>query len=167
MYIWIMLATIMIALSFFNLSPRPDKEDTFVKVKATSVATRFRIEHNAFIRVADCKIKNATSSVDVTGMVLSNTISGSETSVTCQGYGSDTDCAMFENNLPIGYQKGADLNTYHYVYCLNGNLLEGGNPISAACTSSDATHRYAISVARVPNRWMSKGAADQSPLPVL
>lgn len=56
MYIWILLATIMVALSFFNVPPRADKEHALNDVKAATVVNRFKAEHEAMLKNFDCEI---------------------------------------------------------------------------------------------------------------
>lgn len=158
MYIWILLATIMIALSFFNLSPRADKESVFTETKALAEVSRFRIEHSAFARVAECKMTNSV----VEGTVV-------------KFPEHDQDLYIWANKaLPIGFKDGESQNTsYHYIYCLKGDLAEGGSPaIADTClhTNSIPAYRYAVSFAPLPSRWRSKSEnEDKNPdiLPVL
>lgn len=56
MYIWILLATIMVALSFFNVSPRSDKDHALNEVRAATVTNRFKIEHAAMLKTMECEI---------------------------------------------------------------------------------------------------------------
>ncbi len=143
MYIWILLATIMISLSFLNLSPRADKEGVFTEVKATSLVNRFKIEHSAFSRLAECRLINSTSA--------SQTIA--------KYTGADGDNSFMQNELPIGYIGGEDLHTYHYTYCLTDDVTDGGSPeIAGNCLITDATpvFRYSVSYARIPDRWIAK-----------
>ena len=154
MYIWILLATIMIALSFFNLSPRADKEGVFTEVKALSLISRFKIEHTAFSRVVECKLLNSTTSDSATGKF--NPKNG-------------VDKYIWENEaLPIGYERGTDLSTIvHYHYCLVDDVELGGSPALATnCLNSSGTpvHRYAVTFAKIPDRWLSKDEGDIIPV---
>lgn len=56
MYIWILLATIMVALSFYNVSPRADKDHVLNEVRAATVSNRFKIEHKAILKTMECEI---------------------------------------------------------------------------------------------------------------
>ena len=49
MYLWVVLATFMVALLSFNLSIRPDADRAFMEVKAQTVLTKFRAQHYAFV----------------------------------------------------------------------------------------------------------------------
>ena len=154
MYIWILLATIMIALSFFNLSPRADKEGVFTEVKALSLISRFKIEHTAFSRVVECKLLNSTSSNDPTDKF--NPENG-------------VDKYIWEHEaLPIGYERGTDLATIeHYHYCLTDDVELGGSPTLATNCLNDSEHpvyRYAVSFAKIPERWLSKDKGDIIPV---
>lgn len=154
MYIWILLATIMIALSFMNLSPRADKEGVFTETRAASLVNRFRIEHSAFSRVAECKMLNSIAETDEIIKFPEN----------------ELDQHIWENkSLPIGYTRGNDLNAFHYIYCLDSDLVQGNSPeISDTCVHSLAksAFRYSVSFAPLPNRWRSKEVSSEA-LPVL
>lgn len=153
MYIWILLATIMIALSFFNLSPRADKEGVFTEVKALSLITRFKIEHTAFSRVAECKLLNSIST-DPTFSLFDPS--------------DGIDKYVWENSaLPIGYERGNDLSTiFHYTFCMDDDVELGGSPNLASCQNSSETpaHRYSVSFAKIPDRWLSKDNGEVIPV---
>lgn len=143
MYIWILLATIMIALSFFNLSPRADKESVFTETKAASLVNRFRIEHSAFSRVAECKMVNSISTSDKMIKFPAN----------------EQDAYIWENKaLPIGYTPSTSLNSSHYIFCLDNELTNGGSPQFAdSCVSeTNLVFRYSVSFAPLPERWYLK-----------
>lgn len=163
MYIWILLATIMIALSFFNLSPRADKEGVFAEVKAESLVSRFRTEHSAFSRVAECKLVH---DIKIPGMGVSK-VSKFDPS-------DGVDKYIWENrSLPIGYDyEHSDLNVYHYTFCLERDLFKGGSPVLDECTDERANpnnraYRYSVSFAPLPARWRSKIAGEVETVPIL
>lgn len=56
MYIWILLATIMVAMTFFNVSPRVDKEHALNEIRAATVTNRFKAEHEAMLKTMECEI---------------------------------------------------------------------------------------------------------------
>lgn len=156
MYIWILLATIMVALSFFNLSPRADKDGTFEEIKSATVVNRFMIEHRAFSDVAECKLLT-NSGTHINAITNFNTDE------------SNTDGWLYKNKaLPIGYISGADLTTHHYTYCLSGDVTKGLAPaIAPNCSNSGANpvFRYGVSFATIPDKWIAKDSGE--PLPVL
>ena len=93
MYIWILLATIMVALSFFNTSPREDKASVFTEIKASTFINRFRAEHIAYFRTMECEIiLNPTHSLDDSKAVIE------AASADYVNYTS------VQKNLPIGYR---------------------------------------------------------------
>ena len=179
MYIWILLATIMVALSFFNLSPRRDKDNAYSEIKAATTINRFRLENNAVVRLLQCET--------LMNMHTKNWDSGNapykiELSVD-DGSGNlvSNDAFDFEytspaENLPVGYQADPNFQIYHYVYCLdmpaesrnedNGALPQVMHP----CQYGSAVHpTYVVSFAVIPMRYLSKnGAAGQlaEPLPM-
>ena len=166
MYIWILLATIMIALSFFNLSPRPDKEGVFAEVKAESIVSRFRTEHSAFSRVVECKIIHNLKHDSMPVISKFNPTEG-------------VDKFIWEHrSLPIGYDKeNSPLNVFHYSFCLKSDILKGTSPeIAENCEkymeydtstfSTSRAYRYSVSFAPLPDRWRSK-ANDDDTVPVL
>lgn len=155
MYIWILLATIMVALSFFNLSPRSDKEGNFNEVKAATLVNRFRIEHTTFSRVAECQLVSSNSDNEYMKFDLEN---------------EDTKNS-FDDNLPIGFTTtGVGLTTYHYIFCLDDDITKGGSPKLKSCaipaslpdgkTIQTAVYRYGVSFGEIPSRWIGKGAND-------
>ena len=143
MYIWILLATIMVALSFLNTSPREDKADVFREVRAASFVNRFRVEHIAFMQTIECpfiyNIHNYTN-----GQVFGET-------------DKTNSYTSYQDNLPVGYNEGdSDISIHHYVYCFKKDETmskdtETDRPTvgeGASCTSSE--YRYAISFAQIP-----------------
>ena len=61
MYIWILLATIMVAMTFFNVSPRVDKEHALNEIRAATVTNRFKAEHEAMLKTMECEIMYGTN----------------------------------------------------------------------------------------------------------
>jgi len=164
MYIWILLATIMIALSFLNLSPRADKEGAFAEVKAESLVSRFRTEHGAFTRVIECKIVH---DIDIPSMSVPVISKFNPT--------DGVDKYIWENrSLPIGYDyEHSDLDVYHYSYCLKGDVFKGTSPqIADSCATdiynfANRAFRYSVSFAPLPDRWRSKIEGEVETVPVL
>lgn len=170
MYIWILLATIMVALSFFNVSPRADKENAVNEVKASLIINRFRAEHLAMARTMDCEIirrLNNTGWRDVNTenpydkvSVIPKNIALPYTRYVC--------------NLPKGYeQNSAILNVHHMVICLNKRIEDPDQETNLPVNCSSAKYRYMVSYATIPDRWLSKDPDDLDtygvarPLPLL
>lgn len=141
MYIWILLATIMVALSFYNLSPRSDKENVFSDVKAATVVNRFRIEHLAAMHAIECElIKNGGSYSNPTTKVTKDSTYGS---------------TSFQANLPIGYDlAGSSLDITHKAFCFQENIIR--NPEAEKSGSCSSQNKYMVSYVPIPERWLSK-----------
>ena len=145
MYIWILLATIMVALSFLNTSPREDKADVFREVRAASFVNRFRVEHIAFMRTIECpfiynihEYRNGREFGD---------------SDKTNGYTS------YRENLPVGYDEGdTDIPIRHYIYCFQKDevTFEGDSSTGLGASCLGTPYRYAISFAQIPEKWLNK-----------
>lgn len=139
MYIWILLATFMIALSFLNLSPRQDKQAVFSEVKAASHINRFRAEHVAATRTMECELLYNGN------RYTSEYYISPDLNV---GY------TEFTKNLPLGY----DMEVYigevsHYAFCFNKPI---GDDAVLATNCGHSQDRYIISFVQIPARWISK-----------
>ena len=150
MYIWILLATIMVALSFFNTSPREDKASVFTEIKASTFINRFRAEHMGYFRTVECEVLDRFSKSD------NKIIPIPENLLENLGYTS------LASNLPIGYSK-SNSTIYHGIYCFDRDLREEG----AALTKCNAVrrlpdgseipaYRYLFSFSQIDERWISK-----------
>lgn len=161
MYIWILLATIMIALSFFNLSPRQDKDNTFSEIKAASLVTRFKVENLAVMRYLQCDTllrlhtqewdtrQSPPYKVDITNP---NPFNFDYTSLT--------------EVLPTGYKPNVvALDAKHYLYCMDRPVEESGAQNLEVCRFGSTIYpTYAVSFAEIPDRWLSKDG-KKTPLP--
>ena len=169
MYIWILLATIMVALSFFNLSPRADKGNFSNEIKASSVINRFKVEHMATFKTMQCetllhldtlKVKTDHGWLDGCG--------GSENvkSVKLEKNSLNFGYIAFADNLPKGYQGLESLVVNHAMLCLN-KPIEDNDAEYKVCSSSG--YRYLISYAVIPDRWLAKSSEGDEikPVPLL
>ena len=142
MYIWILLATIMVALSFFNTSPREDKASVFTEIKASTFINRFRAEHTGYFRTLECDIIYNSNRYE------NSIIPIQESDVENLGYTS------LASNLPIGYNKeDSGQVIYHGIYCFDKDLREEG---AALTNCSTAAQRYLFSFSGISERWTSK-----------
>lgn len=159
MYIWILLATIMVALSFFNLSPRHDKENAVNEIRAAAAVNRFRVEHNAMVRTLECEAnlkRNYNGRADSSS---SGPFTVSKSNILC-----NLPYTSFKENLPIGYQESGT-HPQHMIYCLQDYIGQvdkkraaEGNSYSPYLTCSTTSRQYAVSFMPVPERWLSKTA---------
>lgn len=148
MYIWILLATIMVALSFLNTSPREDKSSVFAEMKASTVINRFRAEHLAFFRGTECQILYQNRSANFDRPRLCEYGSSDETA--CTG-----DYTTMEKNLPVGYDISENVTSnFHAIYCFDRKIGQDASASVVQCGNS--RDRYAISFAQIPERWISK-----------
>ncbi|MBP5352979.1 MAG: hypothetical protein J6Y91_04365 [Alphaproteobacteria bacterium] len=171
MYIWILLATIMVALSFMNISPRPDKDNAVNEVRAASVINRFRAEHTAMLRTIECEailgIDTKKDPTDGSGGWTSNS-ENSAVEITKDPNGDyDLGYIKYSESLPVGYDlTNTAVNVKHYVFCVNGNLEKEGIGY-ANCLHTG--RRYFVSVMPVPNKWRAKTTNENGnimPLPL-
>lgn len=177
MYIWILLATIMIGLSFFNLSPRPDKEDAYTEIKASTIVTRFKLENAALVRFLQCDtlLYLHTNNWDAGSPPYRVSVDSSDASYFTFAYSvkGKTVTLRPEDSLPIGYDAGAAVldagqTMHHYLYCMDRPLEQSGAHIMSPCQYGSVEHPvYMVSFARIPSRWLSKAENDNNaPLPV-
>lgn len=158
MYIWILLATIMVAFSFYNISPRADKENYINEAKTSIIVNRFKMEHSALVGTMRCEIvrqndngnwRSGCQKEESLGCPIPTTI--------------DLGYTKFTDNLPIGYEINTSaLDVTHYVFGLD---KEVDKPDHAIVIGSTAGHYYAVSFAQIPNRWVRKD--EIAPLPSL
>ena len=142
MYIWILLATIMVALSFFNTSPREDKASVFTEIKASTFINRFRAEHTGYFRTLECDILYNSNRYE------NSIIPVQKSDIENLGYTS------LASNLPIGYnEEDSGQVIYHGIYCFDKDLREEG---AALTNCNTTTHRYLFSYSAIPERWLSK-----------
>lgn len=159
MYIWILLATIMVALSFFNLSPRPDKDYSINELKAATVVNRFKAEHVAMSKYMECEIVKQTNNSNWDG------IGGARNSadptkcpiqVSYDGTQAVPNLAYtkVECYLPIGYERTSALEVKHFIYCIDDKAEAIGERSFVACDKT--RNRYLVSYAKIPDPWLSK-----------
>ena len=179
MYIWILLATIMVALSFFNLSPRRDKDNAYNEIKTATIINRFRLENNAVVRLLQCETlmnmhTKGWDSGDAPYKIELTTTDDEGNTVSNDAF--DFEYTSPAENLPVGYQADPNFQIYHYVYCLdipaeNRNPDTGAAPaIMRPCQYGSAVHpTYVVSFAVIPMRFLAKNAAAgelPEPLPM-
>lgn len=193
MYIWILLATIMIGLNFFNLSVRPDKDGAYAEVKASVNVTRFKLENMAVARFLQCETLLRLHSTPAAGTSTANLSSawdsgappykinlfaGDEVKTASDyrelGYFEfkyEADEEIIEvkpaDALPQGYSGGvADVKPYHFIYCMDRPIEQSGARVLNECRYGSVLYpTYVVSFAEIPGRWLSH-SVDRAPLPV-
>ncbi len=156
MYIWILLATIMVAFSFYNISPRADKENYINEAKTSIIVNRFKMEHSAFTGTMRCEIVNNTSNGNWRDLCTTEDGCPIQSDV-------DFGYTAFAQNLPIGYSIDESvLKVNHFVYPLNKKIDETDQ---AVVIGSTAGRYYGVSFAKIPERWVRKD--EIAPIPML
>jgi hypothetical protein len=154
MYIWILLATIMVALSFYNISPRADKESAVSEIKSAILVERLKAEHTAAYRTLECEMLFYRAKYGVAGnkaVTISSDL--------------DVGYTTFKDNLPMGYDINvgdSDDNAWtvtNKLFCLDnpvysGSAGKGKAKVMENCIRS--TERYVVSFIQIPDRWLSK-----------
>ncbi len=166
MYIWILLATIMVAFSFYNLSPRQDKDNAFSEIKASSLVSRFKIENAAIVRLFQCDtiLRLHTGSWD-TNLKYAPNQAFYKIDLNNFHY-FDVYNLKPENVMPTGYKPNVvTLDVKNYLYCMDRRLENSEAKIMEECSFGSVVHpTYAISFARIPERWLTKDGTN-TPLP--
>lgn len=162
MYIWILLATIMVALSFFNLSPRPDKDHSMNELKAATVVNRFKAEHLAMARYMECEIVKQTNNSNWDGSVGGRTSVAAPVEVQYSGNDSSTVPNLAYTKvscyLPQGYDYSSAVRVKHFIYCIDGKAEDVGDRNYVACDKT--RDRYLVSYAQIPDKWLSHERID-------
>ncbi|MBQ7659598.1 MAG: hypothetical protein IJS26_02485 [Alphaproteobacteria bacterium] len=166
MYLWIVIATFMVALLSYNLSVRPDVDRAYMETKAQTVVGKFKIQHNAFKRYLNSQ------------KIPANPALGDPLYVSYKpGFGynagqilgsDDTEPYAVEQYFPMGYLP--DDETYSKVFCFEPSYSDSDyvdyevNCNDAAvmaddrCCSVDYVEVYAVSWAPIPSRWLNRSS---------
>jgi len=172
MYIWMMLATFIVVLAAFNLSPRADLQKQQQTPMAEAAITKFLVQHDAAVKYAKAQLERYYADPEnyaglsaglITGC-QKETLTDDETEET-----TTTEIGALCNFLPIGF-KYEENSYYSTVYCLNGAKYENvmdeetgevtqnivqqeGITSVAGCNDTANNAIYAVTYGRVPERW--------------
>ncbi len=155
MYVWMILATFIVMLAAFNLSPRADLQRQQDTPLAEAAITKFLVQHDAAVKYAKAQLllkhNNPTSSYGLSAGTLT----------VCNSSNSGNLCPF----LPVGFKYESNLY-YSTIYCLND--AEYGEPDASGkreitkvegtekvtdCNDTGHNAIYVISYGRVPQRW--------------
>ena len=180
MYLWIVLATFIVALYSFNLSVRTDLDRAYAETKASVVITKFRALHNGVAGYCNSQAPSKTGQDFVTYYpgfgVNSTTMAGA-----ADGSGSPT-VENILGYLPVGYAKPGDAiedianipgggEIVSKVFCFlqgdttkqcdqdaEGNVIPGeGSCCNNRCLEDGGCSGiYVVSFAQMPSRWINK-----------
>ncbi|HCU58830.1 MAG TPA: hypothetical protein DIC64_02490 [Alphaproteobacteria bacterium] len=173
MYLWVVLATFMVALLSFNLSIRPDADRAFMEVKAQTVLTKFRAQHYAFVHFIASKRLTLTQQHSDNPKNTVDYVSG-------VGYhdgkivGTLNDAIQaqdVEKYLPYGFQT--DPNVFSKVYCFRPTSFDADANYSIVCENDtniptqDLRNTccgapgilvFVISWQEMPSRWINRNS---------
>ena len=154
MYIWILLATIMVAFSFYNLSPRMDKDNSIAETKASVLVARLKIENKAIAEAFKCDLMYNAGSYEMT-VAKDIDINKDKPMYGC----------TIEASLPIGY-KVEESQILHQIICLDNDISNPNAKITNCAGLSSTYPEYIFSFMQIPDRWLTKDGTNQ-PLPAL
>lgn len=183
MYIWILLATFMVALSFFNLSPRPDKDHALNEIKAATIVNRFKAEHKAMVKTIECELIKQSDNNNWDGDEYNRT---SATGAVELPHNINLPYTKFACHLPIGYQENSNVvSSTHLLFCLKHPIEQDNNytasPINGQTAEADSVgpngyvacnqtatnySRYIVSFAPIEGKWLAKNGT-KVPVPML
>ena len=135
MYIWVILATFIVAIASFNLSVRSDIRQIYVAPQAEATISKLALQHEA----AEDYVRYQAKS------------NGAYTA-------GEVDPASLSSYLPEGFtiDEGAaidEAHNYSFVYC-----LDTGTPnlsTKSSTCSGDSYRPYVITYGCIPQRWKS------------
>ncbi|MBR2299408.1 MAG: hypothetical protein IJ870_02395 [Alphaproteobacteria bacterium] len=175
MYLWVVLATFMVALLSFNLSIRPDADRAYMEIKAQTVVTKFRAQHFAFKHFIESKKLTLAEQYSDNPNLIKNTVDY----VSGVGYndgkilGTINDAIKVEDiqhYLPYGFQT--DTKIFSKVFCFKPNqnqydsdanfarVCEDDDTISdpflkGTCCAAPGIKVFVISWQEMPSRWLN------------
>lgn len=168
MYLWVVLATFIVAILSYNLSVRPDMDRTYMETKAKTAIARFKLQHKAFHSYIDSKrlkLDEQTfgSTVDyVSGVGYNNH----------HKLGTLSDKIRvedIESFLPAGYTPRSDVYSKVFCFAKSGtNSLEAEYPetceqsMTSTCCSGEDTIVYVASWEQIPSNWLNKSGKPTS-----
>ena len=184
MYLWVVLATFMVALLSFNLSIRPDADRSLMETKAQTVLTKFRAQHYAFVHFIASKRLTLTQqysdnpSIQTADVGYMSTLGYNDGHLlyTTNGKSEPRDefrgmrTTDLQKYLPFGFQT--DSKIFSKVYCFRPNQnqydadanfaticeedTEISNPIERnTCCGAHGIKVFVISWQEMPSRWIN------------
>jgi len=162
MYLWVILATFVVAILSYNLSVRPDTDRAFNETKAQTVIAKFKAQHNAFasfiyarrLSLTDAQIGGITTVKYCSGVGYAN---GEIIGNSCNGF---TDPSITKeavgNYMPIGYK--AQTGIYSKVFCFKGEAEDYTKTCDAdgvACCADTDAKVYVVSFQTIPSNWIN------------
>lgn len=175
MYIWMVLATFIVVLAAYNLSPRADLMSQQQTPMAEAAITKFLVQHDAAVKYAKAKYEEYYKNPE-TGGNAPGIIDGckKEKTVDVDEEGNEVEKETITGDLckflPIGYKY--EENTYYStIYCLNASEYEpvtdeetgevtlnqtvvaGQTQDAEFCNNPEQHAVYLVTYGRIPERW--------------
>ncbi len=175
MYIWMVLATFIVMLAAYNLSPRADLMSQQQTPMAEAAITKFLVQHDAAVKYAKAKYEEFYKNPE-TGGIAPGPIDGCkrEKTVDVDEDGNEVEKETTTGDLckflPIGY-KYEEKTYYSTIYCLNASEYEpvtdeetgevtlnqtvvaGQTSDPEFCNDPDHNAVYLVTYGRIPERW--------------
>ena len=171
MYLWVVLATFIVAILSYNLSVRPDMDRTYMETKAKTAIARFKLQHTAFYSYIDSKrLKLDEQAVPGAAVDYVSRVGYNNGHVI--GTQSDKIKAEdIESFLPAGYTPRSDI--YSKVFCFQkdgnnsleaeyGEICETASGGTMTCCSKEDTIVYVASWQQIPSNWLNKSGKPTS-----
>lgn len=145
MYIWVILATFLVALYSFNLTYRSDMRTVEVEPVARALISKLIIKQQAAGRYIRGNTPPYATISNPDGTVVS-----SDTLTYTSGIISTEDLQQSEgvSYLPYGFKDDGSVTAE--IYCVDKNDLS----LAKDCSSEDAI-RYLVAYMTVPQRWLN------------
>ena len=128
MYLWIVIATFIVALFSYNLSVHPDVDRMYAQTRANTVAASFQIQHNALVAYVKSLeghtteqqfTQDADGNINVSGGAYQSGayffIAGTEGKNFSTGWIADVSIEGINSFLPPGFEL--DGRTISKIYC--------------------------------------------------
>ncbi len=145
MYIWVILATFMVALYSFNLTFRADLRSVEVEPVARALISKLIIKQQAAGRYIRGNTPPHAYTTDAEGnTIASDTITYSAGILTLDQLQPSEGVTY----LPYGYKDDGTVTTE--IYCIDRN-----DPKTARNCSDDNAVRYLVAYMPIPQRWLN------------
>ncbi len=178
MYLWVILATFIVALYSYNLPVRSDLDRLYAETKASVVITKFRALHNGVKDYFNSQAPSKTGQTYVTyypgdGVNISAESTGTQDGTIIQAQELSAD--DIRKYLPVGYASSSssieDMATINgggeivsKVFCFeNGDTTQqcvstenSHSCCSNSCSEDTCTGIYVVSFSQMPSRWINK-----------
>ena len=179
MYLWVVLATFIVALYSYNLSVRSDLDRIYAETKAGVIIAKFRALHNGVAGYFNSQAPSKTGQTYVTyypgaGVNINANSQSSESGNESATQAQKLEIEQIRNYLPVGYAKSGDTienvatitgggEIVSKVFCFDeGDTSQqctsggDGSCCSNRCLEEGCAGIYVVSFTQMPSRWVNK-----------